>query len=225
MKELEVSLGAAFVAGLLSFFSPCILPLVPSYLAYLAGSSLEELLRREWGGGRFELLGRTAFFVLGFSLLFVLMGLSAGKLGQLLLHHMHLLRKAGGALILLCGLQLAGFLNFGWLVRERRVRFVPREAGWVSSFLLGAAFSAGWTPCVGPVLASILLVAGQSASLKAGALLLSAYSLGLGVPFVLSAAALGPVVGALRRSSRYLFLGPKLCGLLLAGLGLYYLLR
>lgn len=153
------------------------------------------------------------------------MGVSAGKLGQLLLRHQLVLRKLSGALILFYGLYLAGILNFGWLARERRIRFVPREAGWVSSFLLGAAFSAGWTPCVGPVLASILLVAGQSASVGTGALLLSAYSLGLGVPFLLVALAVGPVVKVLPRGSRYLFFWSKFCSLLLAGLGLYYLLR
>lgn len=225
MAGWEVGIGAAFAAGLLSFFSPCVLPLVPSYLAYLAGSSLEELPLRGREGGRLRLFSRTAFFVLGFSLLFVLMGVSAGKLGQLLLRHQFILRKLSGALILLYGMYLAGILNFGWLARERRLCFGPREAGWVSSFLLGAAFSAGWTPCVGPVLASILLVAGQSASMGTGALLLSAYSLGLGVPFLLAALAVGPVVRVLPRGSRYLFFWSKSCGLLLAGLGLYYLFR
>ena len=179
----EASLMAAFLAGLLSFVSPCVLPLVPSYITYITGLSLDQLA----GAGerrrvRTTIILNALLFIAGFSGVFIAFGASASLLGQFLAEYQDLVRKTGGVLIVLFGLYLTGVVKLMPLMRERRVHFHSRPAGYVGSVLIGAAFAAGWTPCVGPVLGTVLMYAGTTETIWDGVTLLSYYSLGLGLP-------------------------------------------
>ncbi|TLY27535.1 MAG: cytochrome c biogenesis protein CcdA [Nitrospirae bacterium] len=186
----QISLFAAFTAGLLSFVSPCVLPLVPSYLSYITGLSVEQLAdatqRQKF---RTSILLNSLLFIAGFSAVFVAFGASASLIGQMLIVYQDYIRRIGGILIILFGLYLLGVLNLRFLQVERRLHFSSRPAGYLGSFLIGVAFAAGWTPCVGPVLGTILLYASTTDALLDGVTLLTFYSLGLGLP--LFAAALG----------------------------------
>ncbi|GKS57284.1 cytochrome C biogenesis protein CcdA [Nitrospira sp.] len=184
----QISLFAAFSAGLLSFVSPCVLPLVPSYVSYITGLSVEQLAdvhtRTRY---RWVIIVNSLIFIAGFSSVFIAFGASASYIGQALIVYQDYLRKLGGVLIIVFGLYLLGLLNFNWLKMERRLHFRTRPAGYVGSFLIGVAFAAGWTPCVGPVLGTILLYASTTEALSQGILLLTFYSLGLGLPLFLTA--------------------------------------
>ncbi|MBE3588768.1 MAG: sulfite exporter TauE/SafE family protein [Thermoanaerobacteraceae bacterium] len=221
--ETNVSLGMAFLAGVVSFLSPCVLPLIPTYMTYLTGVSVTELTAPEGARLRLSLLVNALLFIAGFTLVFLAFGISASALGKLLIRHQDLLRQVSGVLIILFGLYMAGLLPFNWLLREKRVHFLPRRAGGVNSLLMGMAFSAGWTPCTGPILASILLLAGQSASLWTGAGLLLIYSLGLALPFLAAALALGFLVQGLQRHAALLPLIARAGGWLMIGVGLLVL--
>ena len=191
MESIQhISLLAAFSAGLLSFVSPCVLPLVPSYISYITGLSLEELTdateRRRF---RKAIVINSLLFIAGFSGVFIAFGASATLIGQALYAYQDYIRRIGGILIIVFGLYLLGVLNLGFLKVEKRLHFKSRPAGYLGSFLIGVAFAAGWTPCVGPVLGTILLYASTTEALTDGVTLLTAYSLGLGLP--LFATALG----------------------------------
>lgn len=215
---MAASIGLAFVAGVASFFSPCILPLLPAYFTYLGGSAVaagkvEDL-------SRLFLLGRAALFTAGFSLIFILLGASAGGLGALLFTWRPFLNRLGGILIIFFGLQVAGIVRLPFLNREKRWQVTPQTPGAVPSFLLGMAFATGWTPCIGPVLASILIYAGSQATLLQGMLLLALYSLGLALPFLAVALVLGPVLRLLGHFSRYLPIISLVSGIILMVMGL-----
>jgi cytochrome c-type biogenesis protein len=185
----QVSLFAAFSAGLLSFISPCVLPLVPSYLSYITGLSVENLAKVE-ERERFKsaILLNAILFIAGFSTVFIAFGASASLIGQVLYEYQDIIRKIGGILIIIFGLYLLGILKLNILMTERRlVHFESRPVGYLGSFLIGTAFAAGWTPCVGPVLGTILAYASTTESMSSGVMLLSAYSFGLGLPFFLTA--------------------------------------
>ena len=185
----QVSLFAAFSAGLLSFISPCVLPLVPSYLSYITGLSVENLAKVE-ERERFKsaIILNALLFIAGFSVVFIAFGASASLMGQVLYEYQDIIRKAGGVLIIIFGLYLLGVLKLNFLMSERRLmHFESRPVGYLGSFLIGTAFAAGWTPCVGPVLGTILAYASTTESMSGGVLLLSAYSFGLGLPFFLTA--------------------------------------
>jgi len=185
----QVSLFAAFTAGLLSFISPCVLPLVPSYLSYITGLSVENLAKVE-ERERFQsaILLNALLFIAGFSTVFIAFGASASLIGQVLYEYQDMIRKIGGILIIVFGLYLLGILKLNVLMTERRlVHFESRPVGYLGSFLIGTAFAAGWTPCVGPVLGTILAYASTTESMSGGVMLLSAYSFGLGLPFFLTA--------------------------------------
>ena len=185
----QVSLFAAFSAGLLSFISPCVLPLVPSYLSYITGLSVENLAKVE-ERERFKsaILLNALLFIAGFSTVFIAFGASASLIGQVLYEYQDIIRKVGGILIIIFGLYLLGILKLNIFMTERRlVHFESRPVGYVGSFLIGTAFAAGWTPCVGPVLGTILAYASTTESMSGGVMLLSAYSFGLGLPFFLTA--------------------------------------
>ncbi len=191
------TLTLAFAAGVLSFLSPCVLPLVPSYLAYVGGV----------GAARGAMLRSSLFFVLGFSLIFVGLGASASLLGGLLTAYRRELTLVGGVLIIFFGVMMLGVRVPGLqrlLGREARVRFTGETRTPVGAVLLGMAFAAGWTPCIGPVLGSVLTLAGTSDGLGQGALLLAFYALGLAVPFVLAAVMLGSFTRVSSRFRRYL---------------------
>ncbi len=185
----QVSLFAAFSAGLLSFVSPCVLPLVPSYLSYITGLSVEKLgdadTREQF---RKPIILNSLLFVAGFSSVFIAFGASATLVGQLLYQYQDIIRKVGGVLIILFGLYLLGLFKSQFLMREHRLlHFESRPVGYIGSFLIGTAFAAGWTPCVGPVLGAILAYASTTDSMKDGVILLATYSAGLGIPFILTA--------------------------------------
>jgi len=191
----------AFGAGVLSFLSPCVLPLVPAYLGYLSGISVikgEEIPRR-------KVFLHALAFVLGFSAIFTLMGASAGLVGRFLYQIMPWVQKIGGLVIIFFGLHVIGVLKIPFLYQEKRLGH-STSLGWgyASSFLTGVFFSAGWTPCVGPILAAILLLASNTATMMQGAFLLAVYSLGLGIPFLLMGAAFSAVSEWLRRLNRYM---------------------
>lgn len=172
----------AFVAGILSFLSPCVLPLVPSYLGFLTGMTLDEMGdRRRWA------LLHAALFVIGFSLVFIALGAGATALGATLRFHKETLAKVGGVLIIIFGLYTMGIFRIAAFDREQRVHLDRKPMGFLGSVLVGMAFAAGWTPCIGPILGTILGVASQSGDVRSGVVLLTAYSAGLAVPFLLAA--------------------------------------
>lgn len=184
----SISLIAAFTAGLLSFVSPCVLPLVPSYVSYITGLSVEELTQKETRSRfRHVIMVNALLFIAGFSSVFIAFGASASLIGQALITYQDFFRKIGGVLVVIFGLYLLGVLNPKFLHMEKRFHFRARPAGYLGSFLIGVAFAAGWTPCVGPVLGTILLYASTTDGLLDGVMLLTFYSLGLGLPFFATA--------------------------------------
>jgi cytochrome c-type biogenesis protein len=214
---LEVGLLASFVAGLLSFLSPCILPLVPAYLGFLSGMSILG------DGGQAQtgrIVVRAAAFVVGFSCVFIALGASASLAGRLVSEHLTLLSRLSGLVIIALGLHLSGVLRFAGLMREVRFDMSSRPAGILGAFVIGLAFGFGWTPCVGPVLASILLMSGASDTVGQGTMLLAAYAAGIGVPFLLAAAFSGPVLRGIGRMKRFLPLVEKVMGAALIATGL-----
>jgi len=186
---LDVSLGAAFLAGLLSFVSPCVLPIVPPYLCYLAGVSVDELKGdvATAGTGRRVVFAAIAF-VLGFTAVFVALGATASVIGQTITRYYDVLSYIAGTIIIIMGLHFLGVFRIGLLFREARFHVESKPAGLAGAFIMGLAFAFGWTPCVGPVLAAILFVAGSSDTIWTGAGLLAVYALGIGLPFIAAAA-------------------------------------
>jgi cytochrome c-type biogenesis protein len=201
----DVSLLAAFFAGLLSFLSPCVLPLVPPYLGFLAGASVEDLVgdagtppgRRR--ADRRRVAGVAAAFVLGFSTVFISLGATASAFGQLLASWSPTLALVAGVAIIVMGLHFLGVFRVALFYREARFRPSGAQAGPIGAYVMGLAFAFGWTPCIGPVLAAILTVAGSRESVGEGAWLLAVYSAGLGVPFMLSALFVGSFMSFLTR--------------------------
>ena len=175
----------AFSAGLLSFLSPCVLPLIPSYVTFITGLSLDDVQN-----ARRSALIHGSLFVLGFTLIFLALGAGATLLGQATLQYRDWISRIGGVVIIVFGLYLLGVLNIGFMSRERRFHVANKPVGYFGTVVVGIAFGAGWTPCLGPILGTILLYTGTQADLAKGMGLLSAYSLGLAVPFLLSAVAI-----------------------------------
>ena len=219
MTEISVSVGVAFVAGVVSFLSPCVLPIVPSYVTFITGMTLDELTVRGTAAARTKAALHAVLFVFGFTLVFVALGATATVFGAVLQRSLPLLQQMGGILITLFGLYLVGVLRLPALMRDRRVHLASRPAGLVGSVLIGVAFGAGWTPCVGPVLASILLYAGTTATMGSGMLLLGAYALGLGIPFFVAAVGLNWYVAGARHLTRWLRPVEIVAGALLVAVG------
>jgi cytochrome c-type biogenesis protein len=186
--SLDVTAGGAFVAGLLSFASPCVLPLVPPYLAYMGGVSVEDLREEGKASRRAHVLMAAACFVAGFSTVFVALGATASWVGQAVTSQLGLLGYVAGALVTLMGLHFLHVIRIPLLDRTARVGVAKKPAGLIGAYVIGLAFGFGWSPCVGPVLAAILLIAGAADSVGEGARLLFVYSLGIGVPFLVAAA-------------------------------------
>ncbi len=217
----EVSWVVAFGAGLLSFFSPCVAPLVPGYVGFISGTSVADFganQRRPTG----RVLGSTLLFVLGFSLVFVLLGASASFVGGLLDEYRRPLGRLAGAVMIAMGLVLVGLVRGRILWRDWRFHLAARPFGPAGTVLLGMAFGFGWTPCVGPILASILFYAGATETAGRGALLLLAYSVGLGVPFVLSGVGLTHMLGAFAWVKRHYAAINAGSGALLIAVGLLF---
>ncbi len=199
-EATQVSLFAAFLAGLVSFASPCVLPLVPSYITFITGVSFDELTTEDKTGRirRLTILHSLAF-ILGFSLVFIALGATATATGKFLREYQDLLRQVGGVLIILFGLYLTGVLKIAALSREAKFRMTSKPLGLLGSVLVGITFAAGWTPCIGPILASILLYASTSEKTGTGILLLSVYSLGLGIPFFLASLGMNSFLAASKK--------------------------
>ncbi|OGW65749.1 MAG: cytochrome C biogenesis protein [Nitrospirae bacterium RIFCSPLOWO2_02_FULL_62_14] len=216
----QIGLFAAFSAGLLSFVSPCVLPLVPSYISYISGLSIEQLSKAE-DRSRFrkEIVVNSLLFIAGFSAVFISFGASASLIGQLLITYQDFVRKLGGVLIIIFGLYLLGVLNLSFLSTEKRFHFKSRPAGYLGSVLVGVAFAAGWTPCVGPVLGTILLYASTTDSLLNGVALLSAYSLGLGLPLFATALGVDRFLAYFKQVRAYLWGVSAVCGVFLIAVG------
>jgi len=210
-----LGLFVAFAAGLLSFLSPCVLPLVPSYVGFLTGMTLPELSDRRRVAAVHALL-----FVLGFSLVFVLLCASATALGGALKYYQVWIARIGGVLVILFGLVCLGLVRIGALEQERRLQFQHKPVGYLGSALVGIAFGAGWTPCIGPVLGAILSLAATSDGVSRGMLLLGVYSAGLAVPFLLAAVAVESFLGWFQRFRRFLPWVMRVSGILLVLVGL-----
>jgi cytochrome c-type biogenesis protein len=211
---LEQSAAGAALAGLLSFLSPCILPLVPAYLAFLTGSELSALTGEtspQPGLTRRAVI-RSLAFALGFATVFVLLGAGASYAGRLLSVWFDWLAVVAGAIITIMGLHFLGLFRIALLFREARFQTSGRPASLFGAYVVGLAFAFGWTPCVGPVLASILMIAGAQESAARGTLLLGAYALGIGIPFVLAAAFAGPFMRFLARFRRHIGMIEKILG-------------
>ncbi|WP_026379252.1 cytochrome c biogenesis CcdA family protein [Afifella pfennigii] len=220
---LEVSIGAAFIAGFLSFVSPCVLPIVPPYLCYLAGVSLDQLRGEDVapGTGRRIVLAAITF-VLGFTTVFVALGATASFVGQTLARYFDTLAIIAGVIIIIMGLHFLGVFRIGLLYREARVNVDKKPAGLIGSYIMGLAFAFGWTPCVGPVLAAILFVAGSTETTLRGALLLGVYALGIGIPFILAALFASRFLGWAMRFRRHMATVEKAMGGLLVFTGILF---
>jgi cytochrome c-type biogenesis protein len=220
MTEIaNIGVLTAFAAGLISFLSPCVLPLVPGYVSYVAGASTEVLVGRPITH-RLPAVGLSLCFVLGFSTVFIVLGASATALGQLLMSYRQELNVIGGSVVIVFGLFMLGLANFPWLQREIRPHPAIGGGRPVSAYVLGLAFAFGWTPCIGPVLGAVLTVSAASATVAGGVLLLGIYSLGLGVPFVLAAIFTDALVARLKVIGRLGRLLQTVAGSLLVLMGL-----
>ena len=220
----EISVLIAFSAGLLSFISPCVLPLVPSYITYITGVSFKELTdAKSRSRLRWVTVCHSLLFIMGFSAIFILMGASASYLGQVLARYQYWMMKGGGVLIIILGIHFTGIINLPFLQMERRFELRGKPLGYVGSFLVGIVFAAGWTPCIGPILSTILLYAGTSQSFSKGLLLLTVYSLGLGFPFFLSSLAFNSFLSAFERIKRYMRVITLVSGLFMIAIGILFL--
>ncbi len=220
MSTTHITIGIAFLAGLVSFISPCVLPLVPAYLSLLTGRSLETLTADESAGElRALAVGHALAFIAGFTLVFVALGLTASSFGSALDAHRLLIAQVGGVIVVILGLQMMGMLRIPFLMRDTRVHMQRERRTYWSSGIVGIAFAAGWSPCIGPILAGILAIASQQHNAQA-ALLLFVYSLGLAVPFFLTAVAIGSVLPVLNRIKRFLPAIEFIAGLFLVAVGL-----
>jgi cytochrome c-type biogenesis protein len=219
----DVSILAALIAGLISFLSPCVLPLVPPYLVYLAGTSLERLADHEADRQvKRDTVIAAALFVLGFSTVFVSLGASASAIGSLIRAYSGPLATIAGILIIIMGLHFLGLTRIAFLMREKRAQ-IAKPVGLWGAYVMGLAFAFGWTPCIGPILAAILAVAASEQTVTKGASLLAVYSLGLGIPFMLAAFAIEPFAAFLARFKRHLHRVEQAMGALLVVTGIAFL--
>jgi cytochrome c-type biogenesis protein len=203
MIELsQTGMMAAFAAGTVSFLSPCVLPLVPGYVSYIAGQSIAGAAAPRAEILRLQTIGLSICFVLGFSTIFVMLGASATALGQLLISYRYELNLVGGVLVIGFGLFMLGVLRASWLQRELRIETAPRRGRPLAAYVLGMAFAFGWSPCIGPILGAILTVGAASATVGKGMALLATYSLGLGLPFLLAAAFTDALLAKLKTVGR-----------------------
>ncbi len=195
----------AFSAGFLSFVSPCVLPLLPSYVSFITGLSMDELTK---GGDRARVKGiiirNSLIFIAGFSLVFILLGASATLIGQILITYQALIRKVGGTIVVLLGFYIMGLLRMDLLASEKKIHLEGRPAGYLGSFLVGITFAAGWTPCVGPILGGILLYASTTGSVTSGISLLSAYSIGLGLPLFITSLGVNTFITYFKKINKYI---------------------
>ncbi len=218
----NVTLSAAAAAGLLSFLSPCVLPLVPPYLTFIAGTTIEDVAYERVARARRDVFLAAVVFVLGFSTVFVALGATASVFGQVLRAHIATLSLVAGLAIILMGFHFLGVFRLAFLYREKRVE-VAKPLGLWGAYVMGLAFAFGWTPCIGPILAAILAIAASEHTTLRGAGLLAVYSLGLGVPFLLAAALLEPFIGFLKKFRAHFGIVERVVGVLLIATGIGFL--
>ena len=221
MANENISYLVAFTAGFLTFISPCLLPLIPSFIAYITGISLNDINDPvKKNAAKRKALAHSLFFIIGFSLIFILLGLTATFIGKALFHYQKLIQTAGGILIILFGLYLIGILKFDFLGKEFKVKVKSEGASYLGSFIIGVTFAAAWTPCAGPILGSILLLAGTKTSVVEGAKLLSVYSLGIAVPFFLTALLINTFVTYFNRLKKFMGVVNIISGVFLVIIGI-----
>lgn len=220
MGAENVSLMIAFTAGILSFVSPCVLPLIPSYVTYISGVSLDTLSVGDNREARWGTFFHSLAFVVGFSMIFIALGASATVLGQFMANNQTIMRKVGGVIVMALGIHFTGVINFGFLQQYKKMELAAKPVGYAGSVLVGMVFAAGWTPCIGPILASILLYASTSETIGKGIGLLSAYSLGLGIPFILSAIAINRFFGFFNGIKKYMRVISIISGIFLVIIGI-----
>ncbi|MCL4491278.1 MAG: cytochrome c biogenesis protein CcdA [Nitrospirae bacterium] len=216
----DISFPLAFLAGVLSFLSPCVLPLVPAYVSFITGLSLDEL---KSAPRLSKAMGNTIAFVLGFSTIFISLGASSSLIGGLFIKYQDYLRIAGGILTIVFGLFIAGFVKLDFLMKEKRFHLDKGPAGYAGAFLIGMSFAAGWTPCIGPILGTILIYASSQASASYGLKLLSVYSLGLAIPFILATLAVNVFLSYTKKIYRFMRWIMIVNGLILIAFGIMLL--
>ena len=215
MDSASLGISISFTAGLLSFLSPCVLPLIPSYVSFITGLSIDDVQR-----SRRVTLAHSLLFVAGFTIVFLALGATATLLGQLLVRNRDWVGRIGGVLVIALGLYLLGVFNLGIFAREKRVHIANKPLGYFGTLLVGMAFAAGWTPCIGPILGGVLTYTASSADLNRGLVLLLAYSLGLAVPFLLAALMIDRFMEAFQRYRGALVWISRASGVLLIAVGI-----
>ena len=220
MFSEAVSFPAAFLAGFFSFLSPCVLPLIPAYFTFITGFSLEELTENRNSEIRKKVVFSTVSFVCGFSLVFILMGASASYLGGLIYNYRDTIRIIGGILIILMGVHLTGIIRIPGLDVEKRIHMEKKPLHFLGVFIIGMAFGAGWSPCIGPLLGSILIIAGSQETVRQGIVLLAIYSAGLALPFIILSVFIHLLLMVIKKASRFLQYVNAAAGILLIIAGL-----
>ncbi len=218
MQSPSLGIGISFTAGVLSFLSPCVLPLIPSYVSFITGLSLDDVQR-----SRRVTLVHSLLFIAGFTIVFLLLGATATALGRVFLRHRDWVGRIGGVLVIVLGLYLLGVFNIGAFARERRVHITNKPLGYLGTLLVGMAFAAGWTPCIGPILGGVLTYTASAADFNRGLVLLLAYSLGLAVPFLLAALMIDRFMELFQRYRGALIWMSRVSGALLIAVGLLML--
>jgi cytochrome c-type biogenesis protein len=220
----DVSYPFAFLAGILSFLSPCVLPLLPSYVSFITGISFEDLtVGVDRKRVRYLTITNSIAFISGFSAVFIALGASSSAIGSFLFEYLDLLRIIGGVLIIIFGLFISGFLKLSFLMKDKKIRLSGKPAGYIGAFIIGVTFAAGWSPCIGPILGTILLYASSKGSTVYGIKLLAVYSLGLAVPFFVSALAMNSFLSYSKKIARYMRVIMAVSGFLLIVFGIMLL--
>lgn len=214
----NISLITAFGAGILSFVSPCVLPIVPGYLSFISGVSIEDLKEKKSSAISHAFVN-SIFFVLGFSAVFISLGASATVISNFLINYMHIIGKIAGVLIIILGLHFIGLFKIKWLNYEKRFQVGSKQLGIVGSFFVGLAFAFGWTPCIGPILAGILALAAAEETVGRGILLLTFYSAGLAIPFLITALAFNAFISVSNRIKKHFRIIEAVGGAMLIGIG------
>jgi cytochrome c-type biogenesis protein len=221
MASESISYIVALTAGVLTYLSPCLLPMIPAFIAYITGVSFSDFKDKSKAGEvRRKTITHALLFIAGFSLVFIALGLTATLLGKVLFHYQKLIRIAGGILIMLFGLQLAGILKLDFFIKERKFSVATKSASYLSSFLIGVTFAAAWTPCAGPILGSILVLAGAKANVATGAKLLTVYSIGIAIPFFITALLVNTFLEHINKLQKILNVLNKIGGVFLVVIGL-----
>lgn len=220
----DLTFYGVFFAGVLTFLSPCVLPLLPGYISFISGESIDCLTTQGCKGAKLKAFLGAVFFGLGFTLVFVALGASATSVGRILNEYRVYFEKIAGVIVIILGIHLIGLYKINQLLIQRKLNYKKINAPFfVEAFLLGVAFVLGWTPCVGPILAGVLSLAAREHTVSQGILMLFVYSLGLWIPFLLSAVALGFVIGGLKKASKYVVVVEKIAGVLLIFIGVLML--